>query len=189
MGTSLPYLKAGIKRKRVSCCEKCLICQKGEEYGDLRNASKAGQETFLHCLKRRTNSQDLEVYDKIEHLIDGKDEYSFKDNVSEIKWQKNCYSSFTSEFHIKYATTSEERNSSKETSSLKRQTFNWKERCMFCGQKSYKKDKTMYRVSTFDFCKALESRVKEKEDDLLSCRVGNFSKLMALETRYHSQCH
>ena len=60
---------------------------------------------------------------------------------------------------------------------------------MFCGQKSYKKDKTMYRVSTFDFCKTLDSRVKEKEDDVLSCRVGDFSKLMALEARYHSQCH
>ena len=150
---------------------------------------RAGQQTFLPCLKRRTSSQDLEVYDKIEHLIDSNNEYSFKDNVSEIKWHKNCYSSFTSEFHIKYATTSEERNSSKETSSLKRLAFNWKELCMFCGQKSYKKDKTMYRVSTFDFCKTLESRVKEKEDDVLSCRVGDFSKLMALEARYHFQCH
>ena len=158
METSPLKLKAGIKRKRVSCSEKCLICQKGEEYGDLRNASEAGQQAFLRCLKRRTSSQDLEVYDKIEHLIDSNNEYSFKDNVSEIKWHKNCYSSFTSEFHIKYATTSEERNSSKETSSLKRLTFNWKQLCMFCGQKSYKKDKTMYRVSTFDFCKTLEGR-------------------------------
>ena len=47
----------------------------------------------------------------------------------------------------------------------------------------------MYRVSIFDFCKTLESRVKEKEDDVLSCRVGDFSKLMALKARYHSQCH
>ena len=148
----------------MSCSEKCLICQKREEYGDLRNASEAGQQTFLHCLKRRTSSQDLEICDKIERLIDSNDEYSFKDNVNEIKRHKNCYSPFTSEFHIKYVTTSKERNSSKETSSLKRQTFNWKELCMFCGQKSYKKDKTMYRVSTFDFCETLESRVKEKED-------------------------
>ena len=42
----------------------------------------------------------------------------------------------------------------------------------------------MYRVSTFDFCETLESRVKEKDDDVLSCRVGDFSKRMALETRY-----
>ena len=93
METSPLKLKAGIKRKRVSCSEKCLICQKGEEYGDLRNASEAGQQTFLRCLKRRTSSQDLEVYDKIEHLIDSNNEYSFKDNVREIKWHKNCYSS------------------------------------------------------------------------------------------------
>ena len=118
METSPLKLKAGIKRKRVSCSEKCLICQQGEKYGDLRNASEAGQQTFLRCLKRRTNSQDLEIYDKIEHLIDSNDEHSFKDNVSEIKWHKNCYSPFTSEFHINYTTTSEERNNSKETSSL-----------------------------------------------------------------------
>ena len=47
----------------------------------------------------------------------------------------------------------------------------------------------MYRVSTFDFCKTLESRVKEKDDDVLSCRAEDFSKLMALKARYHSQCH
>ena len=85
METSPLKLKAGIKRKRVSCSEECLICQQGEKYGDLRNASEAGQQTFLRCLKRRTSSQDLEIYDKIEHLIDSNDEYSFKDNVSEIK--------------------------------------------------------------------------------------------------------
>ena len=44
-------------------------------------------------------------------------------------------------------------------------------------------------MSTFDFCKTLESRVKAKEDYVLSCRVGDFSKPMALEARYHSQCH
>ena len=48
---------------------------------------------------------------------------------------------------------------------------------MFCGQKSYTKDKTMYRVSKFDFCKTLEGTVKEKEDDMLSCRVGIFQNL------------
>ena len=62
---------------------KCLICQKGEEYGDLRNASEAGQQTFLRYLKRRTSSLNLDVHDKIEHLIDGNNEYSFEDNVSE----------------------------------------------------------------------------------------------------------
>ena len=47
----------------------------------------------------------------------------------------------------------------------------------------------MYRVSTFDFCKTLESKVKEKEDDVLSCRVEDFSNLTALEAKYHSLCH
>ena len=45
-------------------------------------------------------SQDLDVYDQIKHLIDGNDEYSFKDNVSEMKWHRNCYSSFTSVFYF-----------------------------------------------------------------------------------------
>ena len=120
------------------------------ERGGLRRSEECirGWTADISTLSEEKNrSQDLEVYDKIEHLIASNNEHSFKDNVSEIKWHKNCYSSFTSEFHIKCATTSEERNNSKETSSLKRLTFNWKELCMFCGQKSYKKDKTMYSVN------------------------------------------
>ena len=137
------------------------------ERGEVRRSEECiqGWTSDISALsEEKKDNHDLEVYYKMEHLIVGNDEYSFKDNVSEINWHKNCYSSFTSEFHFKYATTSEERNNSRETSSLKRQTFSW----MFCGQK-YNKDKIMYRVSTFDFCKTPGSRVKETEDDVLSC--------------------
>ena len=116
METSPLKLKAGIKRKRVSCSEKCLICQQGEKYGDLRNASEAGQQTFLRCLKRRTSSQDLEIYDKIEHLIDMS--IALKIMSVKLSGTRTVIHPSPPNFTLIMQTTSEERNSSKETSSL-----------------------------------------------------------------------
>ena len=73
---------------------------------------------------------------------------------------------------------------------LRRKSFLWKSVYMFCGQKSYKKDKKLYKCGNETLCQTLERHCREKNDHvLLQYQVGDFSKLIAFEPRYHSRCH
>ncbi|MES9881199.1 MAG: hypothetical protein ABW185_10000 [Sedimenticola sp.] len=60
---------------------------------------------------------------------------------------------------------------------------------MFCEQKSFRKDKALICVASFEFCKTLEQRAEDKCDYAMQCKVGDFSKLIANDARYHKACH
>ena len=61
---------------------------------------------------------------------------------------------------------------------------------MFCDKTNYKGNKTLIRVKYETFWKTLDKIAKEKNDLDLRRKVGgDFSKLPALEARYHKNCH
>ena len=65
-----------------------------------------------------------------------------------------------------------------------------KKKCMFCDKTNYKGNKTLIRVEYETFWKTLDKIAKEKNDHDLRRKVGgDFSKLPALEARYHKNCH
>ena len=61
---------------------------------------------------------------------------------------------------------------------------------MFCDKTNYKGNKTLILVEYGTFWKTLDKIAKEKNDHDLRRKVGgDFSKLPALEARYHKNCH
>ena len=54
---------------------------------------------------------------------------------------------------------------------------------------TYKKEKGMIRVTTFEFGQKLDKAINEKNDTVLKARLGNISKLIPNEARYHKNCH
>lgn len=60
---------------------------------------------------------------------------------------------------------------------------------MFCEQKSYRKDKSLVKVTTFEFYTTLEKRVAQKHDQEMQCKVGDFRKRIAFGARYHKACY
>ena len=63
------------------------------------------------------------------------------------------------------------------------------EKCMFCQQMTYKKEKRTIRAATFEFGQKLDKAINEKNDTVLRARLGDISKLIANEAKYHKNCH
>ena len=76
-----------------------------------------------------------------------------------------CYSSFTSQDHVP-STVHESgvADCSQTSSRYKRGGSELKSLCMFSGKKSYKKDKGVINVSTFEYYMTLEKCVNERGD-------------------------
>ena len=53
--------------------------------------------------------------------------------------------------------------------------------------KSRRKDKNLITVSTFQFCETLQKHVGTKNKHM-ECKLRDFQKLIALESRYHVNC-
>ena len=60
---------------------------------------------------------------------------------------------------------------------------------MFCQQMTYKKEKRTIRAATFEFGQKLDKAVNEINDTILRARLGDISKLIANEAKYHKNCH
>ena len=193
METSQLKLKKTAKKRRSSLdLNKCIICQSATEE-PVRKASSQGIETFLSALHARQNAGDTEVAENIDMCIENApdNKCKFKESLGDIYWHKGCYSTYTSKSHLARLEIDSEsiENPGPSTSKVQRKSFNWKEMCIFCGKRSYKKDKNLINVATFEYCSTLERRAREKGDTELGCRVGDFSKLIANEAKYHKGCH
>ena len=88
-------------------------------------------------------------------------------------------------------TDSEQGDSSTETRATRSTTdltIDWK-KCIFCQQLSYKKDKWMIDVTSFEFGESLEKMIVAKGDNLFKAKLCDLTKLMANEAKYHKNCH
>ena len=179
------------KRKIDFNNEKCAICQE-ESSEKLRNASCTGLKTFLGALKKRNDAGFCIPYERLKScmILNDDNEIEFIEPVPELFWHKTCYSSFTSVTNIaalKPLPTSKDQPPAAR-GRVTRETFNFKELCFFCGKRSYKKDRKLINVSSYEFQNTLQGRVK---DDICMLRRigGNCSKLIALGAKYHKNCH
>ena len=68
--------------------------------------------------------------------------------------------------------------------------IDFKSVCFFCEKITRKNDRKLVRVQWPNFWESLEEKCSEKEDHNLQMKIGgDFSKLPALEARYHKDCH
>ena len=178
----------GIKRKRIeetSPSQKCIICQ--DIHGENLRKGKA-IETFVSAAKRRRD----EVYSRLSGEVD---DLAKRD----VYWHSSCYSSYTSEQNIRYATaaqhhTDEEVSGSKgkevqsRTSRSSVNPTDWS-KCLFCRNKTHKKVAAMYNVCTFEASERIRKAAEVKGDErMLHCLLSVNNDLIAAEAKYHKDC-
>ena len=119
-----------------------------------------------------------------------------------VLWHKSCFSSYTSRKNLASVQLgmeeSEERtvettNVSSNTESSGRPatrmsldaTVNW-ELCLFCQQVSYKKDRKLYKVVTYDTCTNIKAAAERQQDQRILTIVSHDEfVLIPYEGKYH----
>lgn len=129
--------------------KKCVICQADRSNEILRKAKESSVSTFTSALTLR---QD-EVYDRLSEEIDHL-------SSSNVLWHSSCYSTYTSQQNILYATASSSQHDEKASKDDRRITWSaltppdWS-KCFICHNKTHKKSRDMHSVCTLETCKTI----------------------------------
>ena len=88
-----------LPKKRVSIDNrKCFICKSASK--DLRNPGDIGKKTVIESLIIKVD-RGIETIDGYEDIVDFDNKIFFEHIKDDIRWHKNCYSSFTSKTTLK----------------------------------------------------------------------------------------
>ena len=101
MGDSVSPLKFKkvTKKRRVSIDNgKCFICKSSSK--DLRNPGDVGKKTVIESLIIKID-RGIETIDGYGDIVDLGNKIFFDHMKDDIRWHKNCYSSFTSKINLK----------------------------------------------------------------------------------------
>ena len=190
------------KQRRANNWNLCIICQE-ESKEKLRNPGEQGIKTFVTSVQERRNVGDSALHYRVYSNIDFGTGLFLRTFTKNVRWHKSCYSTLTSRkslallkktssvLYDESETDSEQGDSSTETRATRSATdltIDWK-KCIFCQQLSYKKEKRMIDVTTFEFGESLEKMIVEKGDNLFKAKLGDLKKLIANEAKYHKNCH
>ena len=174
------------KKRRLTSFSKCVICQ-GDKNEVLRKGKESSVETFISALSLRHD----EVYERLySEISDRKD--------LELFWHSSCYSSYTSQQNIRYATSSNvsaplltEDSGNTEDRRLSRSAIaptDWS-CCLFCCNKTHKKVREMQSVCTLGACQTIKEAAESKCDErMLHILRGVNNELIAAEAKYHKSC-
>ena len=189
------------KKLRVSSdLEKCFICQKvSTKVEGLITPGRQGYTTFVYAANLRHSKGDDDIYERLQSFLDTTGKVIDQSHYGSIKWHKSCHCSFTSKKNISHlandgiAPAVQSMSKEQETKEIrtKRSTsgkLDWT-KCLFCQQLSYKKEKKLHKVITYEFGDPLKKKANETDDAQLKLHVGDFSKLIANDAVYHKGCH
>eukprot|EP00794_Sanderia_malayensis_P004498 gene4498-5096_t len=120
----------------------------------------------------------------------------------DVFWHSTCYSSYTSQQNIRYATGydadalsksgGDSRATNEETRRISRScagfSMDWS-KCFICRNKTYKKCREMHNVCTFEACALVRQAAENKGDkDMLHTFISVNNDLIAAEAKYHKNC-
>ena len=172
------------KKRRTTCFAKCLICQ-----FDSKDKLRKGKESSVANLTSKLKIRKDDVYQRLSPDLDLLYE-------NEVLWHASCYATYTSIQNIKYASnktsTVVEEDIKEESSDLSPRAsrssitpHDWS-KCLFCKNRTYKKEKAMQNVSTFEAANTIKQCAEAKGDqDMLRVLLGVHNDLVAAEARYH----
>ena len=174
------------KKRRLTSFSKCVICQ-GNKNEVLRKGKESSVETFISTLSLRHDEDYERLYSEIS---DRKD--------LELFWHSSCYSSYTSQQNIRYATSTNVSaplltgdSGNTEDRRLSRSAIaptDWS-CCLCCCNKTHKKVREMQSVCTLGACQTIKEAAESKCDErMLHILRGVNNYLIAAEAKYHKSC-
>ena len=182
-GLTIP-LPPQSKRRRLTAFTKCIICQLDREE-ILRRAKRFSIENLQRTLVLRKDEVYDRLYEELPNLIS-----------RDVFWHSTCYSTYTSEQNVRYATSTHSQEDSQATNEQTRRvsrssagvSIDWS-KCFICRNKTYKKCREMYNVSTFEACDSVRQAAQSKGDEeMLHVLISVNNDLIAAEAKYHKTC-
>lgn len=123
-------------------------------------------------------------------------------SVNDIVWHAQCYSSYTSQQNLGYASGTANTEENEEEISKSRQAagkvtrstsnfdgIDWS-KCFICKKKTYKKVTELVNISTFEACQSIAKAASIKNDEhMLHVLRSVNHDLIATEAKYHKNCY
>ena len=184
-GFAIPLPPKPKKRKVISDSKICVICQADRPGEPLRKGKEQSIEKAIRASEQR---RDEEVRARfVNYNAD-----------TGVHWHSNCYASYTSEQNIRYTTPSDplkQTNRQDEDGDVSSRTFrsemapvDWSN-CLICKNKTYKKNRDLTNVRTFEACQTIRLAAERKGDtSMLHILNGVNGDLIAAEAKYHKNC-
>ncbi len=172
-------------KKPRTCLEtiysKCIICQLDRDE-KLRKAQESSIANFISKLKIREDDVQKRLATDLEKLQE-----------HDVLWHSTCYASYTSPENLKYVRQiSTEDNVQHQRGRMSRSTVSvtdWS-KCLFCKNRTYKKNPQLHRVSTQEACnKMLDAANSKGDEEMLHVLRGVNNDLIAAKAKYHKVCH
>ena len=177
------------KKKKVNDLSKCIICQSDRKNKKLRKPKEASILVLIEASKKRA--------DDIFRRLSQDGFFAELASDSEIQWHSSCYANYTSSHNISYVTAShptsnqeppELGNSSNLLSRSSTAPTDWS-KCFICKKKTYKKNKELVNVCTFDACKSIKQAAESRNDSEMMHLLRSINNdLIAAEGKYHKNC-
>ena len=183
-----------IQKRKRSCdlvLEKCIICQKVQPGKDLRVASLKGLTSFKQAYETRINYRCEQYGELLNSAINFGSEYKT------LKWHKDCFSGFTSSYHLQRLKSKFDkanapspcqtvRTSASRISGIVLMSslpqMQW-DKCMFCQN-------SLGALSQVQTLEASGKILKGSKNNLhLQYRLAGISDLVAVEGNYHLKCY
>ena len=133
---------------------------------------RQGYTMFVNAANLRHSKGDDDIYERSQSFLDTTGKVIDQSHYGSIKWHKSCYCSFTSKKNIYHLTndgiavqsmSKEQETKQIRTTRLTSGKLDWT-KFLFSQQLSYKKDKKLYKVITYEFGEALKKKANETDD-------------------------
>lgn len=180
------------KTIKLTVIQKCFICQKELLDCPLRKGKPSSIANLIEAAKSRQDDCFRRLH------LEGVDNVS----VNDIVWHAQCFSSYTSQQNLRYASGTANTEQNEEEIAKSRQAvgkvtrstssfdgIDWS-KCFICKKKTYKKVTELVNISTFEACQstAKAASIKNDEHMLHILRSVNHD-LIATEAKYHKNCY
>ena len=191
---ALSPVKLFLVRTLIVKSYNCLICGKRAGKSVLRNPKAQGITAFITALLSRKICNGFSI-NEFDSVIDF-EEKVWKGDKTQVKWHPNCYATYVSKRNVEFCnedivvTDDIEPQCSTKSTRSQDPMIDLKTKCMFCGYTKHHNDTYLVEVQYESVLRGLESRCTEKNDLEFKRKIGgDFSKLPALEAKYHANCY
>ena len=151
----------------------CLFCQMNNDV--LRTAKPSSIEKVISALELRQHEISQRLSPDDLRYTEGK----------KVLWHSSCYETYTSTQNLRYCEAQSSSGVIQSESKERPKSFDWP-KCIFCKNATWKRDRKLINIATFEACNSIKESAEAREDhELLSVLQTVNYDLIAAEGKYH----